>query len=262
MILVASILILIWGTTWGAIRVGLRGIPPFTGVALRFGLASLILLAAAWGSGIPLGRARRERRLWVINALFTFSASYGIVYWCEQYVPSGLTAILFSIFPLFVALLAHFFLPGERLGGMALAGILLGCAGTALIFSEDLEHLGGPKTALASGVMLLSPLVSALANVAVKRWGAGIHPLSLTAVPMGMTGLLMGSVAWLTERRLPISFDATSLAALLYLSLFGSALAFTLYFWLLSHATATQVSLIVSSPWSRWGWGSCSCMSV
>lgn len=245
MILVAAVLILIWGTTWGAIRVGLRGIPPFTGVALRFSLASLILLAVAWGSGIPLGRARHERMLWVINALLTFSSSYGIVYWCEQYVPSGLTAILFSIFPLFVAVLAHFFLPGERIDGMALAGILLGCAGTALIFSEDLARLGGPMTALASGVMLLSPLVSAVANIAVKRWGKGIHPLSLAAVPMGMTGLIMGGVALLTERDLPISFDGASLGALLYLALFGSALAFTLYFWLLSHASATQVSLIV-----------------
>ena len=80
--------------------------------------------------------------------------------------------------------------------------------------------------------------------MAVKRWGKGVHPLSLSAVPMGLAALAMGFVALLTERNLPLSFNASSVGALLYLAVFGSAVSFSLWYWLLSHARATRVSLI------------------
>ena len=244
MMTVALVLILIWGTTWAAIRIGLEGIPPFTGVALRFAIASAVLLVVAFLARVPLGRSRLERRLWLVNTAFTFCASYGIVYWCEQYVPSGITAVLFATFPLFVALLAHFTLPGERLTLRGGGGILLGFAGVGVIYSEDFASLGGAKVAVASAVMLASPVVSALATVAVKRWGKDVHPLSISAVPMGLAAIIMAAVALATERDLPISFNATSLGALLYLALLGSAVSFSLWYWLLSHAAATRVSLI------------------
>ena len=244
MMTVALVLIVIWGTTWAAIRIGLEGIPPFTGVALRFAIASAVLLAVAFLARIPLGRSRIERRLWLLNTALTFCASYGIVYWCEQYVPSGITAVLFATFPLFVALLAHFALPGERLTPGGAGGILLGFAGVGVIYSEDFASLGGAKVAVASAVMLASPVVSAFATVAVKRWGKEVHPLSISAVPMGLAAILMAGVALAAERDLPIVFDATSVGALLYLSILGSALSFSLWYWLLSHAAATRVSLI------------------
>jgi drug/metabolite transporter (DMT)-like permease len=244
LISVALVLILIWGTTWAAIRIGLRGIPPFTSVALRFAISSGVLLLVARLARIPLGRSRRERRLWLVNAALTFCISYGVVYWCEQYVPSGLAAVIFSTFPLFVTLFAHLVLPAERMTVRASLGILLGFIGAAVIYSEDFAALGGTKVAVASGVMLASPLVSALATVTVKRWGEGVHPLSLSAVPMGIASIAMGAVALATERDLPISFNASSVGALLYLALLGSAVSFSLWYWLLSHAAATRVSLI------------------
>ncbi len=112
---------------------GLRGIPPFTGVALRFTIASLALLLVGLVTHVPLGRTPRERWLWLVNAALTFSTSYGVVYWSEQWVPSGLTAVLFATYPLFVAVLAHFALPSERLTPKAAVGILLGFAGAAVI---------------------------------------------------------------------------------------------------------------------------------
>lgn len=248
-------LILIWGTTWSAIRIGLVGIPPLTGVALRFALAGVVLLALARAFRVPLGRSRRERALWGINALFSFTISYGVVYWGEQYVPSGLTAVLFATFPLFVAVLAHFTLPGERLSPIRGLGVLVGFLGVGVIFSEDLARLddpfsqvtgggGGPGIAVAATVILISPLVSAIANIAVKRWGQGVHPLSLTAVPMLATAAVMGALAALVERHEPVELTPVAVGTVVYLALFGSAVTFTLYFWLLSHLRATQLSLI------------------
>jgi drug/metabolite transporter (DMT)-like permease len=239
-----TLLVLIWGTTWAAIRVGLQGIPPLTGVALRFGIAAAVLLALAPVFGVRLGRAPFERRLWLLNAFFTFAVSYGILYWAEQWVPSGLAAVLFATFPLFVGLLAHFLLPGERLTVAGSLGILVGFAGIAVLFSEDFSRLGGPHVGKAAAVCLLSPFSSAFGAVFVKKWGKEVPPLSVTAVPMAITALLMGGAAALWERGRPLVLDRPAVLALLYLALFGSAVTFTLYFWLLADLPATDLSLI------------------
>ena len=238
------LLTLIWGTTWAAIRVGLEGLPPLTGVALRFLVAGALLLALVPVLGVRFEWSRRELALWLANGGLAFSASYSIVYWAEQHIPSGLAAILFASYPLFVAALAHVALPGERLEPRAAFGVLLGFAGVVVIFSDDLRSLGGAEVRTVALVFLLSPIVSALATVAVKRWGAGIHPLSLTAVPMLLTGVVVGALALAFERRLTMAFDARSIAALLYLAVFGSAVTFTVYYWMLAHAPATRVALI------------------
>lgn len=244
LVVVFAVLCLIWGTTWAAIRVQLRGLPPFTGVAARFAIASALLLAIALVLNVPLGRSAIERRLWVVNGALSFFASYGIVYWSEQYVPSGLAAVLFATFPLFVTVFAHGFLDGERMTRRSVVGVLLGFAGVATIFSEDFERLGGPQVALAAVVMLGSPLVSAVSNIALKRWGSGIHPISLAAVPMAITAVAMTPVALVAERGRAVVWDAPSIAALLYLAVFGSAITFTGYYWLMSHLPATRIALI------------------
>jgi drug/metabolite transporter (DMT)-like permease len=238
------LLTLIWGTTWAAIRVGLEGLPPLTGVALRFLLAGALLLALVPVLGVRFEWSRRELALWLVNGGLAFSASYSIVYWAEQHIPSGLAAILFASYPLFVAALAHAALPGERLTGRSAAGVLLGFVGVAVIFSDDLRALGGGDVRRVALVFLLSPIVSAFATVAIKRWGRGLHPLSLTAIPMLLTGVVVGSLALAFERRVQLSFDARSLGALLYLAVLGSAVTFTVYYWMLAHAPATRVALI------------------
>jgi drug/metabolite transporter (DMT)-like permease len=237
-------LCLIWGTTWSVIHIGLQGIPPLSGVAMRFALASLLLVLLARAIGVPLRGSRIERRLWLVHALCAFCISYGVTYWSQQWVPSGLASLLFATFPLFLAGLAHFMLPGERLGGPATLGVLAGFAGVAVIFSQDFALLGGPRVATASAVMLVAPFFSALGNVSVKRWGAGIHPISLNAIAMGIAGGVMGAAAVALERDERLVFDAASIGALLYLAIAGSAVTFTVYFWLLRHMPVTRLSLI------------------
>jgi drug/metabolite transporter (DMT)-like permease len=237
-------LTLIWGTTWAAIRISLQGIPPITGVALRFGLAAAALLALVPAFGVKLGRSPIERRLWLTNALLTFSIPYGVLYWAEQWVPSGLASVIFATFPLLTALIAHFTLPAERLTPGSISGVLLGFAGLAVIFSEDFRALGGPRVGIAAAVLLLSPLCAAVGSVAVKRWSQGIHPISTAAMPMAITALLMGALSRIMESSREVTFGTAPLLALLYLAIIGSALPFSVYFWLLKHQTATALSLI------------------
>lgn len=223
---------------------GLRGIPPITGVALRFAIAAAVLLALVPLFGVKLGRGPTERRLWLANAVFTFAIPYGVLYWAEQWVPSGLASVLFATYPLLVAVLAHLFLAGERLTARSIAGLLVGFAGIAVIFSEDFQALGGSQVAKAAAILLISPLCAAVGSVAVKRWGSGVHPISVSAVPMAITAVLMGGLSRLVESGRALTFDTPSVVALLYLAVVGSALPFTLFFWLLKHQTATAVSLI------------------
>jgi drug/metabolite transporter (DMT)-like permease len=114
----------------------------------------------------------------------------------------------------------------------------------AVIFSEDLHALAGPRVAFAAAVLLGSPVASALGNVAVKRWGRGIHPLSLSAVPMGLAVLVLGPLGLVAEAGREITFDTPSVLALLYLAVIGSAVTFMLYYWLLQRLPATSLSLI------------------
>lgn len=238
------LLTLVWGTTWAAIRVGLTGMPPFTAVALRFAIATAILLALAKVMKVRLGVHPHEKTLWILNGFLFFSVSYGVVYWSELYVPSGLASILFATFPLLVTLFAHWFLPGEPLRPRAGLGAVIAFAGIVVIFSDDLARFGGPKTAVAAAVLLLSPLVSAVSSVFVKRWGAGIHPISLAAMPMAISTGVMTVMALLFERGQRVVFTRATVGALLYLAVFGSALTFTLYYWLLRRVRASRVALI------------------
>ncbi len=237
-------MVVIWGTTWAAIRVGLEFVPPFTGVAIRFAVAAAVLAAAGLLLGIPLTGSPPERRLWVVHGVLTFCASYTITYWAEQYVPSGLTSVLFATFPLFVVVLAHWVLPDERLRRASMLGVVVGFAGVAVIFSEDLTALGGPEVLIGSLVMLLAPFASAIGNVAVKRWGSAVHPLSLNVGGMTLTAVLVGGLAAVVERDQEVVFNATSVGSILYLALLGSALTFSLYFWLLQSMSATRLALI------------------
>ena len=238
------LLTVIWGTTWSVIRIGLRGVPPFTGVALRFALAGALLLALAPSLGVRLGRAPRERVIWLVNGVLSFCLSYSAVYWSEQYIPSGLAAVLFATYPLFVAVLAHFLIPGERLRRGAVAGLALGFAGVAVIFSDDLTLLGGEDGA-ARG-----PRHARLA----ARVGGGER--GRQAVGRRCSSALARGRPDADRRRRdggggpprragpPLVFDARSVGALLYLAVLGSAVTFTIYYWLLANMKATRLALM------------------
>jgi drug/metabolite transporter (DMT)-like permease len=238
-----AVLILIWGTTWAAIRIGLEGLPPFTGASLRFILAGILLLVLARALKVPRQSGARLRWLWWIEGLFAFGVSYGIVYWAEQWVPSGMAAVLFSTFPFFVAILAHLWLEDESLHWLHLVGIAIGSTGVALISADDII-LESRQQIVASFVMLGSPMAAAVAHVQVKKWGQGLHPLNLAGVPMLAGGIAAGLVALLMERQRAFTFDARAVGAVLYLAIAGSAVTFTVYYWLLGRVPASRLALI------------------
>src|SRR3954469_1770265 len=151
-----ALLVAIWSSTWVAIKIGLEDTPPLLGAGVRFALAGAGLLALAALQGRPL---RTDRVLAAILAALPFAGTYGLIYWAEQYVPSGLAAVLFGVLPIYVALIASVFLRDEPLRARLFGGVGLGLGGIALAFSASVA-LGDSRWAV----------VAALACV-VAPWG-------------------------------------------------------------------------------------------
>ena len=155
-------LVVIWSSTWVAIKIGLEDLPPLLGAGIRFVLAGAVLLAIA---GLTGRSPRTDARLAVLLALLPFATAYGLIYWGEQYVPSGLAAVLFGIMPLYSALLASVALSGEPLRARLLAGIAMALAGLSIAFGETLE-LGDSRYGLAAALACAAaPLALSLIHI-------------------------------------------------------------------------------------------------
>lgn len=237
-----AICTVIWGTTWLAIKIGYEGLPAVWGAALRFLVASLVLIPLALGRGLRLPRRARHVALILFVGLALFGLDYGLIYWGEQFLDSGLTAILFATMPLFVGVFAAFLIPHERMTVPHVAGVLLGLAGLFLIFgpglAAGLEGLG-PSVAIVG-----SAAAAGVASVAVRRWGRDLAPLSLTAGGMFVGALALAVASLALGERPALPATPRSWAALLYLVAFGSILSFLLYWNLLRQWTAHRAGLI------------------
>lgn len=241
---VFAFLILVWGTTWGAITFSLQGFPPLFGLSLRFFLGSAILCIALTMRGGWQRPTPRLWGLWASQCVFAFGVAYGITYWAEQWVPSGLVAVLFSTFPLWVAVFGYFVLPEERLGVGGLLGLVLGFGGVAVIFSDDWSALGGAGVLFAASICLISPASAAVNQVWIKRWGKGYGSLLLTGPPIGIAALMMLGLSALWEQGRPITPTWPAVLSVIYLGALGTAVTFGLYYWLMQHVSAIRLSLI------------------
>lgn len=243
-LLVWLVLCLIWGSTWMFIKLGLQDLPPFTFASVRFVIAALILLVVVILRRRPLPQTRGEWWLIVITGFLAFSINYGTVFWGEQRISSGLAAILQSIIPVFGLVIAHYHLPEEGLTMTKLFGVLLGIAGVALIFSNQMTT-EGPAALWGSVAIVLGAFAVAYANVLVKARGAKIDSATLALGQMlcGLVPLLL--MGFLTEGN-PFKLKWTGLALLSlgYLALVGSAVAFLLYYWLVRNIKVTNTMLI------------------
>src|SRR5262245_10686721 len=141
--LVWLVLCLIWGSTWLFIKIGLNDLPPLTFAGIRFVVATLILCAIIWLRQISLPTSSADWGLLIVTGILSFSLNYGLIFWGEQYVSSGLAALLQATIPVFGLVIAHFYLPTERMTPAKIAGVVLGVCGVGVVFSNQLSVAGG-----------------------------------------------------------------------------------------------------------------------
>jgi drug/metabolite transporter (DMT)-like permease len=243
-ILVWLTLCAIWGSTWLAIKLGLRDLPPLTFAGIRFALAGAVLFYLIQVKRVALPRSRREWLLLAYTGFLTITLNYALVFWGEQYISSGLAALLSATVPLFGLPLAHRHLESEPLTSWKAMGVLLGIVGVGIVFSGELG-VGGPIALWASAGIVLAALASAHAGVLIKLGGTHIEPSVLAGVQMagGCIPLLLAGIV-LEGSPLDFQWTPLALACLAYLTIVGSVIAFLMYYWLIRHMQVTGVLMI------------------
>jgi drug/metabolite transporter (DMT)-like permease len=232
---------LIWGSTWLAIKVGLDGVPPFLGAGLRFVLSALIVGLVLAARRRPIRLTRDDAICVVSLGVLVFWLNYAAVYWAETRISSGLTAVLFSTMPLTTALLSHFWMGSEVLGRRKLVGIVIGMSGTVLLFWPDDSF--GAEPALGMLAALFASVCSSVSLVMLKRYGSKSDPFVLNFLGMGLGASCLLVMSAVLERSVAIAWSVSNVVALSYLALFGSVIAFSLYYRLVKALDATVVSL-------------------
>jgi drug/metabolite transporter (DMT)-like permease len=234
-------LVIIWSSTWVVIKIGLEDVPPLLGAGIRFAVAGAGLLVAA---RLMRRSLRTDLILAATLATLPFAAAYGLIYWGEQYVPSGLAAVLFGVMPLYSATIASLALADEPLHPRLLAGIAVAIGGLALAFGESLA-LGDAEWALLAAVACaLAPLASAVGNVAIKRRGATLDAVVLNGWAMLGGGLLLLAASAPTEDWASTAWTGQAVGSIVYLAAIGSALTFVTLTILLRELPAVTMSYI------------------
>lgn len=239
-----GLLILIWGSTWLFIKVGLEDLPPFTFAGVRFLLALLPLYLLVAVRRVALPRRAREWGLLAATGFLTFTSGYGLVFWGEQFISSDLTAVYYTTYPLLGLFFAHWLLPSEPFSARRLAGALLGLAGVALIFADQLR-LQGTMAAWGSAAILVSATGGALSGVLLKGRGSHLDPLVVTAGQMTLGGLPLLVLGLLLEGDpTALAWTPKAVASLLYLAFVGTSLAFVLWYRLLQATLVTRAQFM------------------
>jgi drug/metabolite transporter (DMT)-like permease len=234
----------IWGSTWLAIKFGLRDLPPITFAGIRFLLAALLLGGIMLARRIRMPSTAGEWRLLGYTGFLSITVNYALVFWGEQYISSGLAALLSATVPLFGLPLAHRYLSSEPLTWWKIAGVLLGLAGTAIVFSGELGA-GGHLAVWAGAGIIVAALATAQAGVLVKAYGTHIEPPVLAGVQMAFGCIPLLASGVVLEGN-PLSFHWSPLAvlSLAYLTILGSVVAFLMYYWLIRHTAVSGVLMI------------------
>ena len=243
-IIVWLILCLIWGTTWIFIKVGLGDLPPISFASARFVLSAIIVFLIIRLQRIPLPRSAAQWRLIALTGILQFSFNYSSVFWSEQYITSGLAAVLQATITLFGLALAWIFLPNERITMRKIFAVVLGIVGVAVIFIDQLKVENW--LAFAGCVAIVGgSYCAAQASVLIKAKAGGIHPAALVFGQMicGLPLILLYS--FLVEGNpLKLHWSWTAVICVLYLTLVGTVAAFWLYYWLLSRIESTKAMMI------------------
>jgi drug/metabolite transporter (DMT)-like permease len=236
----------IWGSTWLAIKIGLEFLPPFLFAGIRFVVATIALLILFKLLHAHMPRDRYSWAVMLFLGIFQISVPYGLVFWGEEYISSGLSAVLFATLPFFVVISAHILVKEEKLTKLKGVGVLASFVGLVAIFWRDIaatQTLGTLSSFYGGLAVVGSSASGGMANVVAKRYASRIDPASnvLVQAVVGAAVLLLAGA--IMERNATLDFTITAVAMILYLGIFGSALPFVGLYWLLTKASATSTSL-------------------
>jgi len=231
----------IWGSTYLAIRVMIASIPPALSAALRFTIAGPLMLMVMRLSGRRLLAPARELGSLALVGFLLLVCGNGLVVWSEQYVASGLAALMVATVPLWISVLGTVLPGGERLAPTGWAGIGLGMVGLGALVWPQLTA-GFSAELRGEAALVLASLSWASGSLYAKRKQWTLSPLVATGWEMLFAGLVLSVIAAGSGELSRFSPSTASWLALAYLVVFGSCIAFSAYIWLLHHVAAPKVA--------------------
>ncbi len=233
-------LCLIWGSTWLAIRLVVRDVPPLQAAAVRFLIGGMLLLGLAWAQKRRWPRGKRPWRAILVLSVTIMAVPYGLLFWAEQHITSSMAAALFSAMPLIVALLTPVMM-GHKVPRNVVFALVVAFGGLlALLYDAAFSASG--RALWGDAALLAAMMLSAWSVVFAK-----IRLQEIDAVVSTGLQLLFGSVAlfwgtWALEAHRHAHWTRTSWTALVFLTIFGSCVAFVIYYWLLKRMQPYQLS--------------------
>jgi drug/metabolite transporter (DMT)-like permease len=240
-ILAYCFLCLVWGSTWLAIRYVVRDVPPFKAAALRFFAAGVILLLWALFRRIRMPEPGPQWNATVVLSFTMIAVPYALLFWAAQFVHSSIIAVLFSSLPLAVALLTPL-MTGSKVPRTAVFAMLMAFGGLLYLLYQE---LAANRKSLAGGLCVLAAvLLSAWSAVYAKKRIHDIDPLVSTGLQLTLGSIALFWASWALESHAQTTWTRPSVIGMMFLMIFGSAAAFAVYYWLLKHMQAYQISTI------------------
>ena len=225
-----AIIYLVWGSTYLAIRVGVQVLPPALFAGARFVLAGLLMLAYAFLRGGRLPASRRDWLNIAVTSGLMLVAGNGLVTWSEQWIESNQAALIVATSALWLAWMGTWGPRGEQLGGLTMLGLGLGFGGVAVLVQSGLQLRVGPPSAYLG--LALAPVCWAAGSVWARRQPVACAPAMTAALQTLIAGAVLVPIGLALGELPRWRWDGEAMAALLYLVLFGSCLAYGAYYWL------------------------------
>ena len=238
---------LIWGLTWFFLKYSLVEMPLFAGLSIRFLSAGIIFLSIHLIRKKKIFVSRKMLLIYLQYGLINFSLCYFLTYWGAKYVFSNLGAILWSLLPLFVAGMAHFCIPDDRLNLRKALGMLIGLFGAILLLTQG-ENLGEGEVTLGLLAILLSVFLAAWPNVYLKMQNEKVDSYHLNGFGMSFAGLVFSVFYFFYERGQTIPLDFNNVGAVFFLTVPGTVLTWGIYIWLFNYLPVTQISYTAFYP--------------
>jgi drug/metabolite transporter (DMT)-like permease len=242
-LLAFSIIYFAWGSTFLAIRVGVHEVPPLLFAAMRFLIAGLVLYGWTVARREPLPKGREWASVSLL-AFLIFVVDYGLLFWAEQRIPSGVAAVMMATIPAFIALAEIILLRTQRLTVRLAAALLIGFAGVAVLTSHSVSLGGAPIDRIGAVGLLIASVSWSIASVLTRKLPLPASKLVSSGAQMLVGGLMLTAMSGLMGEFSgfhPTSVSSGAWAALLYLIVIGSIVGFTAYVWLIHHESPTKV---------------------
>lgn len=242
-LLAFAIIYFVWGSTFLAIRVGVREVPPFLLAGMRFSVAGIALYGWMRARGTPSPTAR-EWGAASLLAILIFVCDYGLLFWAERRVPSGIAAVMLATIPAFMALAEIVFLRTQRLTLRLGFALLLGMAGVAVLVGHSVALGGAPVDKEGACALIVAAISWSVASSLSRKLPSPTAKVMSSGIQMLTGGVLLTlTAALLGEFR---GFHAQAVSreawlALAYLIVAGSIIGFTAYVWLIGHESPTKV---------------------